>query len=128
MERILLMKTASQIKQDIVAVLSECGVFDTVLTPPDDRKYSTIMRESSAAVYHTGCGISDDNGVQVVTQNYSIYMKFQKIGVNDTTDDIELAVDALRSIEPSSLKQAKESGGDKRFVLYLIDVSLVGCR
>ncbi|ADD68998.1 hypothetical protein Dacet_2236 [Denitrovibrio acetiphilus DSM 12809] len=122
------MKTASQIKDKIVSALAGCGVFDTVLSPSDDKKGTIIMREPSAAVYYSGWGTSDDNGVRLITHNYNIYMKFLMIGVNDTADDAELVIDALNILEPSSLTQTKESGGDKRTAMYLIKAGFSGCK
>lgn len=122
------MKTAQEIKQAIADSLNTCGVFDSVLTPSDNRKDATIMREPSAAVYYSGCVIRDDNGVQVTEYAYIIRMKFLKIGVNETADDIELAVNALKELEPASLAQSGKTDTNSRSASYTIDITFAGCR
>jgi len=122
------MKSAQQIKQQIVTALEGCGVFDKVLTPSDDRKDSTIMREPSAAVYFTGLKQSDDNGVQVPVAEFAVYMKFLKIGVNDTTEDIELAINALSGLEPLSVSYKSVNGENTRSAFYQTNISFAGCR
>jgi len=122
------MKTAQEIKQAIADALTDCGVFDSVLTPSDDRKDSTIIREPSAAVYYSECVIKDDNGVQVTEHGYIVRMKFLKIGVNETTDDIELAVNALKEMEPASLTQKGNTETNGRSAIYTIDIKFAGCR
>jgi len=122
------MISASQIKHQITTSLTSCGVFDTVLTPADDRMDNTIMSEPSAAVYYKGCNTNKDNGHLVTQHNFTIHMKFLKIGVNETIDDIEIAIDALKELEPSSLKQTKLSNTNGRSAAYSIEASFAGCR
>jgi len=122
------MLTAQDIKQKLVTALKNCGVFDSVLTPADDRKNSVIMNEPSAAVYYIGSSLSEDNNIQTTPISFSVYMKFLKTGINETVDDISLAIDAIKTLEPESLKQMKISEGNKHHAMYQIDVTFNGCK
>lgn len=122
------MKSPQQIKQQIVTALETCGVFDTVTTPSDDRQDRTLMREPSAAVFYSGMDISEDRGVLIKTSVFLIYMRFLKIGVNETAEDIELAVDAVAGLEPVSLTQKRLDTDNLRSGHYLIEAHFAGCR
>jgi len=122
------MKSANQIKQQIISALTSCGIFDNVIAPPDDKQEDTIMREPAASVFFSGFSQVNDNGIPMLQASFSIYMKFLKIGLNDTTEDIELAVNAVSKLEPSSLSQKKTDSKNNRSALYIINVSFTGCR
>lgn len=121
------MISAAGIKSRIMTVLESSGVFDSVTAPPDDRKGAGIMREPAAAVFFSGIRQTADNGVRLLTADYSIYMKFLKIGVNETCDDIETAMQALSRLEPVSLSQKMLSTENQRSAVYLAEVSFTGC-
>lgn len=116
-----------QIKEKIMTALEDSGVFDTVAAPPDDRKGQTVMREPAASVFLERMYKTDDNGVPLLSADFSIYMKFLKIGVNDTSDEIETAMLAIAALEPASLTQKMQSG-DGRSAIYVIEAAFTGCR
>lgn len=122
------MLSAQEIKQRLVTALENSGVFDSVLTPADDRKNSVIMHEPSAAVYYTGVVLSEDNNIQITSVSFSVYMKFLKTGINETADDISLVTDAVKALEPVSLKQTKVSEGNKNHIVYQMDITFNGCQ
>jgi len=122
------MTSVQQIRQQIVSALEETAIFDSVLTPPDDRQDSTIMKEPAAAVFFKGFSKADDNGVSILRANFSVQMKFLKIGVSDTADEIETAVEALFSIEPVTLTQKMITQKNSRSALYEAEMTFAGCR
>ncbi|PLX66007.1 MAG: hypothetical protein C0602_12810 [Denitrovibrio sp.] len=122
------MQTVQQIKQSLIQNLENCGVFDSVLTPSDDRRQSTIMREPSAAVFFSGLKSTEDNGVVVCTAVFEVDMKFLKVGVNETSDDIETVMKSLSELEPCSLSQKMTKGANDRSAVYRIEAAFNGCR
>lgn len=122
------MTSVQQIKQQIVTALENTAVFDTVQTPPDDRRESTIIKEPAAAVFFNGFSMVEDNGVDVLTAKFSVQMKFLKIGINDTTDEIETAMNALLTLEPLSMNQTGKTAGNSRSAVYEAEVVFAGCR
>ena len=122
------MKTAQQIKQQLFTVVEACGVFDIVLLPSDDRRENVVMREPAAAIYLESISKIDDKGAQLAKINLIVLMKFLAIGLNDSSEDIELVMSAIAELEPTSITQRIKSAENKRSSIYQIDVSFVGCR
>lgn len=122
------MKTSQEIKQAVANALTNCGVFDSVLTPSDDRRESTIMHEPCAAVYYSGCRTSEDNGIRYIEHIFDIRMKFLKIGINETAEDIETAINALKELEPVSIKQSAEAAPNSRSATYRVEIRFAGCK
>ncbi|PLX68638.1 MAG: hypothetical protein C0603_05655 [Denitrovibrio sp.] len=122
------MKTEQQIKQHIKTTLENCGVFDSVYTPSDDRRDSTIMREPAASISMESSKTIEDQGVQLTEYSFAIYMKFLTIGVNDLSDDIQLVIDSLTQLEPTNINRELTSGDNKRSSLYKLKIDFVGCK
>ena len=55
-------------------------------------------------------------------------MKFLKIGVNDTSEEIETVMEALLNLEPVSLRQKMNKSSNSRSAVYEAEISFAGCR
>lgn len=122
------MQSVQLIKQALIQAITDTAVFDTVVSPSDDRRGDTVMREPAAAVYFNGLKSLSDGGYSYTAADFTVDMKFLKIGINDTSEDIQTVTDALMQLEPVSIRQGMQKKDNGRSAVYTVDISFAGCR